>query len=57
MGLLIYIIIIANCLQSLEVGGYSSASELKNSDKVLFVILPLSLLFWIVASRYRAQRR
>lgn len=54
MALLIYIMIIANCVQCLEVAGCSSADELKNSDKVLFVILPLSFLFWIVANKCRA---
>lgn len=57
MALLIYIMIIANCMQSLEVAGYSSASELKNSDKILFVVLPLSFLFWIAANKSKTQRR
>lgn len=56
MGLLIYIMVIATCIQCLNLAGYEKETDLKKSDKRLFVLLPFTVVFWLVLKNQNIGR-
>ena len=55
LGLSLCLDVFLTCFQCLQLATYKNKSELKFKDKVLFILLPCTFLFWITLKISREQ--